>query len=290
MAPASATSNAVSGAVSGALISGVLQPFDVVRTRLQTDATLGVGRPIAKTVQGIVREGGALNLWRGTGATVLRVGGGAGVHFYALSILQRSIGRDGEHAGRFAGALSNAALGASSRSLAVVTMCPVTTVKTRMEASGVAGAAFSNYRSVPQALAHICRTEGVGALWRGVVPALATNAPFSAIHYVLYRQFQQALETARGGVGSATATNFASSAAAALLATLATQPCDVFRTRAMLDMRGASMRRSAGLFAGVAPRLFKRSMQSALVWTLYEELLVRWEGWQTRRQQSHMVR
>ena len=71
-------------------------------------------------------------------------------------------------------------------------MCPVTTVKTRMEASGAAAAAYA-YRSVPQALSLIVRTEGPLALWRGLAPALLSNVPFSALHYAAYSYLREEL-------------------------------------------------------------------------------------------------
>ena len=65
-----AIASAASGAVSGALISVTLQPFDVVRTRMQADATAGKARSLLQTVRAIAAEGGTKNLWRGSAATV----------------------------------------------------------------------------------------------------------------------------------------------------------------------------------------------------------------------------
>ena len=60
----------------------------------------------------------------------------------------------------------------------------------------------------------------------------------------------------------------------ALIATLATHPFDVLRTRAMLyGFSGAALPPARDLVsAGVLPRLLKRPLQTALLWTLYEEL------------------
>ena len=80
-----ALASAASGAVSGAAVSVVLQPFDVLRTRMQSDATAGKARSVLQTVRAVASEGaGAQNLWRGSVATVARVGCGAGVNFYVL--------------------------------------------------------------------------------------------------------------------------------------------------------------------------------------------------------------
>ena len=139
----------------------------------------------------MVGEGGLWNLWRGTSATVLRVGGGAGVHFFTLSLLREVQDRAADKDAR--AALSNAAVGGLSRGLAATVMCPITTVKTRMESSGAAAAGYA-YASVWRALQRISEAEGPVALWRGLPPALLANVPFSALHYAFYRQMQTLLE------------------------------------------------------------------------------------------------
>jgi solute carrier family 25 protein 38 len=228
--------------------------------------TAGLGKGPYRTLQALLAEGGVANCWRGTGATVMRVGCGAGVHFFVLQLM-RSEQRRRDQAGRPRALLADTFVGGASRAVAVALLCPVTTVKTRMEASGAAAAAFA-YRSVPHALRTIARTEGVYALWRGLGPALATNAPFSAIHYAVYRQLQAVAERE---IGPGAPANFASGAAASVVATLATQPFDVMRTRAMLNLNGP-LGATRGMLSGLGPRLAKRSLQTALVWTMYEEL------------------
>jgi solute carrier family 25, member 38 len=268
-----AFASAASGALSGALVSVTLQPFDVVRTRMQADATAGAARSLLRTIRSVTDDGGVRNLWRGSSATVVRVGCGAGVHFYLLQLmreLKANRKRDDAKEQPLMSVLTDAAMGGSSRAIAVSLLCPITLVKTRMEASGAAAAAFA-YRSVPEALVSIIRSEGVLAMWRGLIPALMTNVPFSTIHYVFYTQFQQMLQQR---VEKGPASNFAAGAGASILATLLTQPFDVMRTRAMLSLEVTA---TAGMFAGLGPRLAKRSMQTALLWTMYEELWARWK-------------
>eukprot|EP00962_Isochrysis_galbana_P012319 scaffold3474_cov111-Isochrysis_galbana.AAC.6 len=285
---AEASRSAASGAISGAAVSAVLQPLDVLRTRLQTDATSGTHQSISSTAHSIWREGGGVrNLWRGSSATVVRVGMGGAIHFFSLQLMREASGaseppggppggRGGPSPGGGTSAawLRDAGMGGASRSIAVLLMCPVTTVKTRMEASGEAGARYV-YRSVPHALSVIARTEGMLSLWRGLLPNLAANAPFSAIHYMCYKQVQA---VAALHLPSHTATSFVSGAVASIVATLATQPLDVLRTRAMLRLSAPAAGSSRfTLLAGIGPRLAKRAMQTTLVWTFYEEIFSRWK-------------
>ena len=54
------------------------------------------------------------------------------------------------------------------------------------------------------------------------------------------------------------------------------------RRRAMLDLPGGGAGTQGmqlrALLAGIGPRLVKRSLQTALLWTMYEEVYRRWRG------------
>ena len=89
---------------------------------------------------------------------------------------------------------------------------------------------------------------------------------FAAIHYASYRRLQAlGRDYADGWTLNLVAGSLASTAA-----TVATQPFDALRARAMLDL---PMPRSLqGLFAGFVPRLAKRPLQTTLIWALFEDL------------------
>ena len=50
-----AVEHAASGALSGVLVASCLQPFDVLRTRMQADATTGLSTGALRTVRGVLR-------------------------------------------------------------------------------------------------------------------------------------------------------------------------------------------------------------------------------------------
>ncbi|KAF8056445.1 Slc25a38 [Scenedesmus sp. PABB004] len=287
--PPPALASAVSGALSGAAISACVQPLDVLRTRMQADAALGTSRGVAATLRVVLSEAGVRGLWRGTGPTVVRLSLGAGINFVALEKLKHLMMDVLPHASGQLGFLQAAAVGGCARALSAAAMSPVTLVKTRME---YGGPSHVSYRSTGHALAAIAAAEGPGGLFRGLVPTVLTNAPFSAIYYMLYTKLKSRLSAAAaeagGGGVPAAAVNFVSGVAAATAATLLTQPSDVVRTRMQLGLPGTArgnalstlghVLKSSGpnaLLAGAAPRVLKRTLQTALVWTLYEELVPR---------------
>lgn len=288
----------ISGSLSGALVSACVQPLDVLRTRIQADSARGTLRSTAQTIQLIVKDGGMRSLWQGTQPTVIRLGLGAGLHFFFLESIKPlfETPSQGNTSAPTMTAMGAALTGGLSRIMAAMISCPVTVVKTRMELVGASDVGVPRYNNTFHALRMIAKTEGLRGLYRGLGPTLLSNAPFSALYYLFYTRLRNKLST--GDTPPSTLVNFASSSVAAIAATLITQPADVVRTRMQLNLATAAVSSAkgaggstkntleligyiarsqgmSGLFAGAAPRMVKRSLQTALVWTMYEELMPR---------------
>ncbi|GLI71715.1 hypothetical protein VaNZ11_017013 [Volvox africanus] len=156
-------------------------------------------------------------------------------------------------------------------------------------AAACSSTAVPRYRDTFHALSAIMRAEGVRGLFRGLWPTVLTNAPYSGLYYMFYTRLKEGL-SAEGR--PQVLVNFSSGVAAAVAATLLTQPADVVRTRMQLGLGAAAAEAAslgawatlreavryqgpAALMTGAAPRILKRTTQTALVWTLYEELVPR---------------
>ncbi|KAL3157456.1 hypothetical protein ABBQ32_011922 [Trebouxia sp. C0010 RCD-2024] len=276
----------LSGSFSGAVVSVCVQPLDVVRTRLQADAAKGISRSTAGAFRVLVKEHGVRGLWRGTSPTVARLAVGVGVHFLALEFIKDAVYNfSSQGAGQKHGQLTPVQAfmsGGISRGIAAAVTCPVTVVKTRME---YVSASSIKYKGTVHALRTIAASEGASGLMRGFWPTVLSNAPFSAIYYMLYTDLRQRFHKEGR---SSTGVNFASGAAAAVVATLATQPADVIRTRMQLvaangkhlsPVKTLQVAMQTGgakaLLVGALPRVLKRTVQTAVVWTMYEELVPR---------------
>ena len=245
-------------------------------------------------------------LWAGSGPTVARLSAGLAIQFMAIDALRdwaltRAAGGGGGRSPVAPGAKQRPAatglspsaalfVGGAARALSATATSPITLVKTRMEYAGAGGGSGGQrYRGTLDALRTIARTEGPRGLFRGLGPTVASNAPFSALYYLFYSRLQHRLADAAASGALPVpppVQNFVAGTTAAVAATLLTQPADMIRTHMQLGLgkgggvsgpvsalRGVVRERgAAALLAGTGPRVLKRTLQTALVWTLYEEL------------------
>lgn len=203
--------NFLGGATSGCISTLLLQPLDVVKTRLQVSPhTLtrapnaggfplislspparGVKNPgIIETFQLIIRHDSPLGLWRGVTPTLLRNTLGVGAYFVTLNNLNAILAsEDGTLSDR-----STLVAGASARSLSVAMLCPLSVVKTRLELAEYS----TRYRGVFDALRQISQREGVRGLYSGLTPAIVRDAPYSALFVLIYLKSKLALNGALG--------------------------------------------------------------------------------------------
>ena len=79
---------------------------------------------------------------------------------------------------------------------------------------------------------HILRDEGLAGLWKGNIPAELMYVSYSAIQFTTYRSVTMALQTTFGEKRlPAAAESFIAGASAGAVATTATYPLDLLRTR-----------------------------------------------------------
>lgn len=170
------------------------------------------------------------------------------------------------------------AVGGLARAAAGLVLSPVSLIKTRLEATGSFGLQGKN--NIYTVARDIVAKDGIRGLWRGCIPSVISNAPFSAIYFSAY-SYIRSVPSGDTGVPQQVI-NFGAGITAAMLATIVTQPTDVLRARIHLgaasgmlsaasSMKGPAAAQAA--MTGAMPRFLKRSIQTALVWTLYEELL-----------------
>ncbi|KAH7030804.1 mitochondrial carrier domain-containing protein [Microdochium trichocladiopsis] len=203
---------------------------------------------------------------------------------------------------------ANMAAGASARAFAGFILMPLTVIKVRYESN------LYSYRSILGAARDIYRTERIPGFFAGFGATALRDAPYAGLYVLTYEQFKKRLsrlypttidpaatkaaasiQTAsdRGSgkdmASSRSATiNFTSGALAGATCSFISNPFDAVKTRIQLRPREyrnmwqacSRMVREDGfrsLYDGLALRMTRKAVSSALAWMLYEELVSRAE-------------
>ncbi|KAJ2448807.1 hypothetical protein EV183_005246 [Coemansia sp. RSA 2336] len=277
------------GALSGVTSCVLLQPFDLVKTRLQQSQIQqghkGVGT-IAKTVQNVVAADGIQGLWRGTLPSLLRNAPGTSLYFYFLNhtkhyCLAAEQRLTGDSARTQLSASSNMVIGASSRALAGFLLMPGTILKVQFESS------LYKYAGVAGAIRDIWRRSGVRGFFVGAVPTAIRDAPYAGLYLLLYEAIknqERAMAQRRNVLLPETTVTMVAGVAAGLAASYITQPFDMVKTRMQLrpleytsvaqSFRKIHMEETfRGFFRGISLRVLRKGVQASLVFTLYEWVL-----------------
>jgi solute carrier family 25, member 38 len=229
------------------------------------------------------------------GPTVARVFVGAGVYFLVLHELMGMVRTaHGLEEGAPLPTAWTFAVGAAARCLAAGLLNPVSLAKTRMEWAKKDG---SPYRGTLSAVVSIARQEGVRGLFAGLVPTMIRDAPYSGIYLSVFMRAKRAVAPggsleALGAPFPEAVRTFVCGLLGGVVATLVVHPADTIKTR--LQLRSASFLgspldpkptivgeiravfREGGvrtLFAGAVARVTKRTLSTALTWTLFEQVL-----------------
>ncbi|KAI4456866.1 mitochondrial glycine transporter [Holotrichia oblita] len=144
--------------------------------------------------------------------------------------------------------------------------------------SGVYG-----YNSVANALREIYRTEGVKGMTCGLLPTLFRDAPFSGLYLMFYTQTKLLVSDDLLNSAYRSPIHFTCGVTAGILASVVTQPADVLKTKMQLYPNKFNGIWSVvvyvhgkygirGYFKGIVPRMLRRTLMTAMAWTVYERI------------------
>ncbi|CAZ81354.1 unnamed protein product [Tuber melanosporum] len=284
----------LSGGFSGVLSAILLQPADLLKTRLQqSPPTTSATRTLLRTLQQIASSPRPIrSLWRGTLPSAIRTGVGSALYFSALNTIRSGLSsRSSTTASSSLPTLSplgNLASGAGTRAVVGYLMMPVTILKVRYESS------LYTYPTFSSACQDIYKTEGMRGFFSGWGATAIRDAPYAGLYVVFYEQSKKTLSrfwhTKEGGgmdVGTAAGINVLSGAGAATLATAITNPFDALKTRiqvspgryrnlwhaAKVVVKEDGRWKGRALFDGLGLRIARKAVSSAVVWGIYEGLV-----------------
>ncbi|PPQ71233.1 hypothetical protein CVT25_004539 [Psilocybe cyanescens] len=322
----------LSGALSGFATTVCLQPFDLLKTRLQQgDGTAqGTSRLpnvrsslILSTTRDIIAQNGLRGLWRGTFPSLVRNVPGVALYMTSLTQLRTFLARspyfalvkkypDGATANKNGSVLpsltsqGNLMAGATTRVAVGFLLNPFSVLKARFESNIYA------YQSFSGALLSITR-QGPSELMRGFLASSLRDAPYAGLFIVFYEGIKHEactcqphrahpiyeiqfltfpIHRATAYLMPATSNSHAalihsvSAASAGAIATLATHPFDVIKTKVQVRTEDRyhgflrtvgtiwTQRGPLGYFDGASLRMSRKVLSSAIGWAVYEGVLM----------------
>lgn len=242
-------------------------------------------------------------LWRGTVPSALRTGFGSALYFTSLNAIRQQAAKTSKLSHQTSTATGSSALptlgntanlvsGAAARTLAGFILMPLTVIKVRFESN------LYSYPSVWAAAKGIRATDGFRGFFSGFGATAMRDAPYAGTYVLVYEMLKPrvgrlltSLSSAEDGQVNmqssvASSVNFTSAALAAVTCSIVSNPFDAVKTR--IQLQPQSYKHSAqavvkmvtedgfrSLWDGLALRMSRKALSSALAWTVYEELIRR---------------
>lgn len=286
----------VAGLGSGVATAVLLQPLDLLKTRVQQSGRSS----LSENIRSLRRSPHIIqDLWRGTVPSALRTGFGSALYFTTLNSIRRyahglsptsrtTTTQNGSSVLPALSGYANLLAGASARVSAGFVLMPLTVIKVRFESS------FYNYRSIWSAASDILRKEGARGFFSGFGATAIRDGPSAGLYVLFYELLKPRLGTLASRTAketqmqasSATLVNFGSGVLAGAACSAVSNPFDAIKTRIQLQpQRYRNIWHAArtmvmkdgvkSLWDGLALRMGRKALSSALAWTVYEELIRR---------------
>ena len=306
----------LAGGLAGACAKTVIAPADNIKILYQVDPNKRFTYKSAlQTGKSIVASAGVRGLWRGHGATLLRVVPYAAVTFATFDRFHEAVNKalysdpselsdgavvtlpdgtvqvnwtaPGPHdvVARF---LAGAMAGATATALTY----PLDLMRARQAASITSAPLYSSYWS---GFRSIVQGEGVTALWAGLKPTLLGIVPYAGLSFSIFHSIKREIRE-RGNYKTdshiPTWARLLAGGAAGLLAQSLTYPLDIIRRRNQVGtLQGVGTGRALrtiyateglknGLFRGLSMNWMKGPVASAVSFTVNDRL----KTWMARRQ------
>uniref|UniRef100_A0A7S2RK71 Mitochondrial carrier protein n=1 Tax=Eucampia antarctica TaxID=49252 RepID=A0A7S2RK71_9STRA len=291
--------NLLSGGVAGTIAGSLTNPLEVIKTQLQStsaskashgELAAAGGHPI-DIAKRILAQDGIGGFWRGMKPTLVGIIPARSIYFYSYVQTKSALGKLNLPEGSVGNALiSGFAAGIASNTLTN----PIWMVKTRMQLladNSVGQKAYANYGDVIQT---IWKEEGVGGFYKGI-SASYWGCAEGCIQFILYEQIKTRLvkkQNEKREEQGLPPTNdlpklsyFLSAAVCKGMASIATYPHEVVRTRLREQARGGVFKYHSmwqalgliakeegrqGLYAGMGVHLAKVVPNSAIMFLTYE--------------------
>ncbi|EGR30142.1 mitochondrial carrier protein, putative [Ichthyophthirius multifiliis] len=265
----------------GTFLSFVTQPFEVLRTSsiINANHNQGTGfRSLKYQITNIWKTEGIQGFYRGGLLATIKSTASCGIFFTGLENIKNIFNTENQQS-QIIKQTYNFLSACTAKFITTSTLCPINVLKTRFEIAGQ-----QEYMSIFKTIKLISKEEGLYGFYRGIMPTLLRDINWSGVQYVLYNM---CLNSYQNLVQENPQQNhsfiFISGAFSSGLSLLIVYPFDNIRVRyqgTKKESRSFSKMLQyiyydqgvIGFYKGYLPRLLKKCISGALLWSIYEKL------------------
>ncbi|KAF0323751.1 hypothetical protein GQ607_008960 [Colletotrichum asianum] len=268
----------VAGAAGG-VESLVTYPTEYIKTRKQL---LSSSESPLRILVSVVRTSGPGVLYTGASAFCVSNASKSGVRFFTFDAIRNKLPQDAQTGKptKVANMLAGVAAGVAE---SVTVVIPGENIKTKI-VEDRAGA--RRFKSTSHAIRSIVAMEGLGGLFRGILPVTLKQGSNALVRFTSYNALLDVISPPMELRGKGSLAPVFAGATAGIVTVYATMPFDVVKTK-MQALGGANVHRGtwqcasaivqdsgvSGLWKGTTPRLARLSISGALSFTIYENVV-----------------
>jgi hypothetical protein len=265
----------------GLIVSLLVQPFEVIRTSsITTFKGFNPGfKGTFNVIKNIYKMEGFRGFFRGGMVAIVKSTLGAGIFFTGVEnthVLTKNL-RESHTIPEGVIDFFNAS---ANRVIVTLVNNPITIVKTRFEVVG-----NDMNQGIFGTIADIYRKNGLKGFYKGLVPTLMRDVPWSGIQFSTYRFFVSTYKDHYGSPYNSPLLISLFGALSSTIAVMATYPFDNlrvrFQTQDSKDKQKGLVQISKeiykeegikGFYLGYLPRLMKKGVSTAITWAIYESI------------------
>lgn len=268
--PSAAWEPFVLGGLSAMAGAGSAHPLDVIKVRMQIEAS---NVSMRETALKVFREG---TMFAGLSATLARQAVYSSTRFGVYDLLKRGKPQQS--------LIEKVSFGLIAGGTGAVIANPFDMTLVRMQADAkLPPDQRRNYANVVQGVIHIGKTEGIGALWRGSSPTCARAMVITASQFAVYDQVKEIL-LRRYKFKDSFPAHLVSALTAGFVASVTSNPFDVIKTRVYnappgmfknpLDclQKTVAEKGLMGLYTGFVPTFIRQAPYVVVMFITNEQL------------------
>ncbi|KAI3504945.1 hypothetical protein L1887_26757 [Cichorium endivia] len=192
----SLTRKITAGLLAGGIGAAVGNPADVAMVRMQADGRLPVAqrrnyKGVADAITRMVKQEGVTSLWRGSSLTVNRAMIVTASQLASYDQIKETIIKQGVMAD---GLGTHVTASFAAGFVAAVASNPVDVIKTRVMNMRVEEGVAPPYKGAVDCALKTVKAEGPMALYKGFIPTISRQGPFTVVLFVTLEQVRKILK------------------------------------------------------------------------------------------------